>query len=107
MYQKIALAIILAAATCSDAQAHLFGRHHHHSYSVTTYAVPVAYSAPVVYSAVPVLPAPVYVAPAYYPPVPVAAPVAIVQPFYGYVPSVTKVRSRSTLRRSVFRVRGW
>lgn len=96
MYQKVALAILIAAATCSDASAHWFGHHHHyHGYAAPAYAAPVAY-----YPA-PVFPVPAYVTPAYY------APVPVVQPVYGYVPSVTTIRHRSTPHRSVLRVRSW
>lgn len=96
MFRKLALILVVAAATSGDASAHLFGHHHHsHSYS---YVVPAyGYVAPVAYYAAPVVavyPAPVYRVP-------------VVQPVYGYWPRATTIHYRSNLRRSVLRVRSW
>jgi hypothetical protein len=97
MFKKLALIFVVAAATGSNASAHLFGHHHFHSYG---YAVPAyGYVAPVAYYPAPVFPVPDYPSPVYQ--------VPVVQPVYGYWPTTTTILYRANQRRSVLRVRSW
>ncbi|MFY9256175.1 MAG: hypothetical protein WAO83_22155 [Fuerstiella sp.] len=106
MFKKLALLLVIAAATGSQASAHgLFGPSNYFSYNYGyNYQAPVyahAYAAPVYVAPAPVVyyRVPVYIVPTAY-----AAPV---RPACGSVPTVSSVSYRSTPHRSVLRVRSW